>query len=693
MKIHYLYIGGKSINLSLLYIIQTESIFLFFNIQIMKYLQTIIILLFFTTIQVFAMKPTEFTMVSPDGKLSARIELKDKIYYSLAFEGQQFIDPSPISMELYNGIILGQDVMVRKHNSRNVDEELVPLYGKRKIIRDQFNELTVTFRGNYTLTARVYNEGFAYRFGYTKNEELIVKDEQISFNFSGDYTIWASHQRGGGFEHSYEDFYTRRKLSQLPDSMAMLPVLVQTDFDLNVLIMESDLEDYPGFHVVKCPEQNNGLKAAFPKVPTKWEPGGHMKFNLIVQERADYIAKTQGKRTFPWRILKIATEDAQLLDTDLVYKLSDSQEEGIDFSWVKPGKVAWDWWSAINLVGVDFRSGINTESYKYFIDFAAENGIEYINLDEGWSNQYDLMDLSDEIDLKGIIDYGHEKGVGVFLWCVHYPLDEKLEEAMDQFKELGVKGLKIDFMDRDDQVMVNYYHRIARAAAEHQLLVNYHGAYKPAGLHRKYPNVINRESVRGLEYNKFSRPYGTTPDHAVTIPFIRMAAGPMDYTPGAMTNAQKANFNVSFERPMSQGTRCQQLAMFVVYEAPLQMLADAPTAYKAEPNILNLLKEVPTVWDETVALDGKVGEFAVLARKTGNSWYVAGMTNWDARKITVNFSFLDKGKFKAEIFQDGINADRIGNDFTRLQKTVDGADNMEVNLAPGGGFVMKIDPM
>ena len=299
------------------------------------------------------------------------------------------------------------------------------------------------------------------------------------------------------------------------------------------------------------------------------------------------------------------------------------------------------------------------------------------------------MKLSDQINLKEIIDYGHEKGVGVILWCVHYPLEEKLEEAMDQFEKLGVKGLKIDFMDRDDQVMVNYYHRISKAAAEHKLLVNYHGAYKPAGLHRKYPNVINRESVRGLEYNKFSRE-GTTPEHAVTIPFIRMMAGPLDYTPGAMTNAQKANFATSFERPMSMGTRCQQLAMFVVYEAPLQMLSDAPTAYEAEPDILTFLGEVPTVWDETIALDGKVGDYVVIARKSGNTWYVGGMTDWDARTLEVDFSFLEKGKYKAQIFQDGINADRIGNDYTKLEKTIERSSKQEFKLAPGGGFVIKI---
>ncbi|MCG8306363.1 MAG: glycoside hydrolase family 97 protein [Cytophagales bacterium] len=642
--------------------------------------------------RLFGAGNADFTMVSPDGKLKATIELKDKIYYSLALDEIQIVVPSPISMELADGIVWGKDPVARKNKARNVDETLTPLYGERRAIRDHFNELTITFKGNYALIARLYNEGFAYRFGYMKKGEIIIKDEEATFNFGGNYRIWSSLTSGNSFEHNYEAFYNTRKLSEMSDSLAYLPVLVQTDKGVNIVITESGLEDYPGFHLVNNPDERTGIKAVFPTVPTSWEPGGHMRFNLNVKERADYIAKTQGMRTFPWRILKIATEDAQLLDTDIVYKLSAPREEHIDFSWVKPGKVAWDWWSAINLLGVDFRSGINTQSYKYYIDFAAENGIEYINLDEGWSNQYDLMELDDQINLKEIIDYGHEKGVGTFLWCVHWPLDEKLDEAMDQFNELGVKGLKIDFMDRDDQVMVNYYHRIAKAAAEHQLLVNFHGAYKPSGLHRKYPNVINREGVRGLEYNKFSKPFGTTPEHAVTIPFIRMVAGPMDYTPGAMTNAQKANFAVSFERPMSQGTRCQQLAMFVVYDAPLQMLADAPTSYEAEPAILEFLGEVPTTWDETIALDGKVGDYLIMARKSGETWYVAGMTDWDERALSVDFSFLKKGKYKARIFQDGINADRIGNDYAKLEKTIDSNARQEFKLAPGGGFVIKIKP-
>ena len=656
----------------------------------MKKLKLISLLLIAVNIHILA-APKKYRVSSPDGKLTASIDVTDKIYYSLFMGDKQILAPSPVSMSLADGTVLGANGIVTKKQPANVDQVLTPLYGKRKQIRDNYHELTLTFKGNYTFTIRMYDEGFAYRFGITKEGEIIVKDEEATFNFASDGTLWSSLTPG--FEHSYENLYNVRPLSAASDSLSYLPVLIQSGNGVNVLIMESGLEDYPGFHVRKNPESANGMKAAFPKVPTKWEPGGHMKFNLIVKERADYIAKTKGPRLFPWRVLKVATNDTQLLDTDLIYKLSDPQVDDIDFSWVKPGIVAWDWWSAMNLTGVDFRAGVNTETYKYYIDFAAENGFEYINLDEGWSSQYDLMKLSTNVNLKEITAYAKTKGVGVILWCVHYPLDEKLEEAMNMFEELGIAGLKIDFMDRDDQVMIDFYHRIARAAAQHKLLVNYHGASKPDGLHRKYPNVINRESVRGLEYNKFSRPYGSPPEYALTIPFIRMASGPMDYTPGALNNAQKNNFAVIDQMPMSQGTRCQQLAMYVVYEAPLQMISDLPTAYRAEPVILEYLKSVPTTWEETVALDGKVGDYAVIARKSGDTWYVGGMTDWDMRKVMVNFQFLGEGKFKARIYQDGINADRNGKDYVVVEKTIDKTSTTEMKMSPGGGFVMVIKPL
>lgn len=646
-------------------------------------------LLTFMAVGVYAAKK-EYEATSPDGKLQVHVLLKDKIYYAMSYDGVPVMSPSPISMVLEDGTELGKNPIAKKGNTTQKDQLLHPLYGKRTQIHDRYSELTITFRGNYSLTLRLYDEGFAYRFNTSLGEQILVKDEEATFNFTGDYQLWAAKSISNSFEHSYENFYNQRPLSQAPDSLMMLPVLVQTDKHLSVLITEANLEDYPGFHVVNNSASATGLKAAFPRLPVKWKPGGHMNFNLKVQQRAGYIAKTTGKRHFPWRVMKIATTDAQLLDTDLVYKLSDPADPDDDFSWVKPGKVAWDWWCAMNLTGVDFRAGINTTTYKYYIDFAAEHGIDYINLDEGWSDQYDIMKLTDQINLKEIIDYGKQKGVGVFLWCVHYALDQKLQEAMDQFEAMGVKGLKIDFMDRDDQLMVNFYHRIAKSAAAHKLLVNFHGAYKPAGLRRKYPNLINRESVRGLEYNKFSKPYGTTPEHAVTIPFIRMAAGPLDYTPGAMNNAQKANFGVFFERPMSQGTRCQQLALFVVYEAPLEMLSDAPTAYEKDPVILHYLSEVPTVWDETKALDGKVGDYAVIARRAGDTWYIAGMTDWSPRDIQVDLSFLAEGTYQMELFKDGINADRNGTDYSHEMTEIKNPADQQIHLAPGGGFVLKL---
>jgi alpha-glucosidase len=659
----------------------------------MKQLSLSFLLTFFAVLVLFSAQaaPSRHQLRSPDGRLSLEVSVADEVSYTLQIDSKTVLAPSTLQLHLADGWLPGAQPALRRVRERQVDQMLNPLYGKRSHVRDQFNELSLEFRGNYSLIFRLYDEGLAWRWVTRLKGELTVTDESAFFGFASGCTVIAAHSSSGTFEHSYEELYKTRPLAVMPDSLAYLPVLVRTPEGISAVITETGLEDYPGFHLRK-PAGRSGLEAAFPKYPTKAEPGGHMKFNLIVKERADYIARTAGTREFPWRVVRVASKDAELLDSELVYLLSNPQAEGTDFSWVKPGKVAWDWWCALNLTGVDFRTGINTDTYKYFIDFAARNGFEYINLDEGWSDQYDLMKRTDAIDLEEIVRYAKSKGVGVILWCVHYPLDQKLEEVMDMCQELGIAGLKVDFMDRDDQWMVNYYHRIADAAARHKLLVNFHGAYKPAGLHRKYPNVINREAVRGLEYNKFSRPWGTTPGYACTIPFVRMVAGPMDYTPGAMRNEQWANFGVFNERPMSQGTRCQQLAMYVLYEAPLQMITDAPTAYEAEPDILKFLSEVPTIWDETVALDGKVGEFAALARRKGDHWYVAAICDWTARDITLDLSFLGNGRFRAEILQDGVNADRVGSDYRKTTADVTRDSRPVYHLAPGGGVVLKISP-
>jgi alpha-glucosidase len=432
---------------------------------------------------------------------------------------------------------------------------------------------------------------------------------------------------------------------------------------------------------------SNAVKGLFPAYPRKVELNRDR--NERVVEREDYIAKTRGTREFPWRVLVVAERDADLLSTDIVYRLA-SETTMTDTSWIKPGKVAWDWWNDLNVYGVPFASGVNTETYKHFIDFAAENGLEYIILDEGWYKLGDLLSITPGLDMDAIAAYAKQKNVGLIMWVIWKTLDLQMAPALDQFEKWGVKGIKVDFMQREDQWMVNYYERVAREAAKRKLLVDFHGAYKPTGLYRTWPHVITSEGVLGLEQSKWGDM--ASPDNAVTFPFMRMLAGPVDYTPGAMMNAAKKDFQPIFSRPMSQGTRCQQLAMYVVFESPLQMLADSPSNYRREPESLAFLAAVPTVWDETRVLGAAVGEHILVARQRGREWYVGALTNWDARDLEVDLSFLGSGQFRAEIFRDGVNAHRAGVDYAREEKAVTAADRLPVHLAPGGGWVARIAP-
>jgi alpha-glucosidase len=407
-----------------------------------------------------------------------------------------------------------------------------------------------------------------------------------------------------------------------------------------------------------------------------------------VTDRANYIAKTQGKRSFPWRVLAIASDDRGLIDTDIVYRLA-SETTLTDTAWIKPGKVAWDWWNANNLYGVPFKAGVNTDTYKYFIDFAAAHGIEYVILDEGWYKLGDLLSVVPEMNLDELAAYAREKKVGLILWVVWKTLDEQMDAALDRFVKWGIKGIKVDFMQREDQWMVRFYERAAREAARRKLLVDFHGAYKPTGLSRTYPNVLTSEGVKGLEHNKWSA--DASPVNAVTFPFIRMLAGPVDYTPGAMINAARDNsFAQIFNRPMSQGTRCHQLAMYVVLESPLQMLADSPSNYLREPESLEFLSAVPTVWDETRVLDAELGGFILLARRHGKDWYIGAMTNWTARDLDLDLTFLGGGTYHADVYRDGPNADRVGVDYQRETHRVSSTDRLKIHLAPGGGWAARV---
>jgi alpha-glucosidase len=625
---------------------------------------------------------THHEVRSPDGELTIAIDAGDKLTYSVLFDEETLIASSPISMTLSDGRVLGGGAHVEDATTRSQDTILHPVVRvKSAAIRDRFHELTVDF-GDWDLVVRAYDGAAAYRFRTRLDGEIVVADEQVTFAFAADHHVYYPLEEG--FVSHNERAYQHRRLSNISaEDLASLPALVDVDGGPKVLIAESDLRSYPGLWL-----RGTGGPALQGDLP-RFVLEEHMSRDRdpVVDRRADFLARTQGTRSFPWRVLVVAKRDADLLEDQTVYKLGGELELD-DTSWIRPGKVAWDWYNANNLFGVDFRAGVNTRTYEHYIDFAAKYGIEYVILDEGWYVLGDLMTTTPEMDVPHLFAYAAERGVSIIPWVVWKTLDEQLDEALDQFQRWGAAGIKVDFMQRDDQWMVDYYERIARAAAKRHLLVDFHGAYKPAGLDRRYPNVITREGVKGLENNKWSEE--VTPEHDVTLPFVRMVAGPMDFTPGAMVNAQKDNFRAVFYRPMSQGTRCHQLAMYVVYDSPLQMLADSPSQYLREPEAMELLGPVPAVWDRTIGLDATVGDYVVMARRSGEDWYVGAMTDWDPRELDVDLAFLPEGSYRMEVWRDGVNADRYASDFARESRTVSRQDRLRIAMAPGGGWVARL---
>ncbi len=625
----------------------------------------------------------DYDVISPDKELRLKVTVNDKIQYSVSHNSKVLIDSSAISLRLGDGTVLGVNPQVRQVKRREVDEKIFPVVRvKSRVILDQFEEMSLELEGGFGLICRAYNDGVAYRFVTDIDKEIKVVTEEVVFNFTDDHSIYFPEEEG--FQTHSERDYKYLKLSEISDQMmCSLPALVDVKEGPKVLITEADLEDYPGLYLRGA--NNRSVFGKFPAYALADKARNDR--DVPVTKRAGFIAKTHGRRSFPWRVLIVAANDGDLIESEMVYKLAKPLQLE-DTSWIKPGKVAWDWWNYNNIYGVDFRAGVNTETYKYYIDFAAKYGLEYIILDEGWYVLGDLMNIVEGMDMEELFRYAKSKNVGIIPWVIWKTLDDQLDEAMDQFEKWGAKGLKVDFMQRDDQWMVNYYHKIAREGAKRHMLIDFHGSYKPTGLRRAYPNVITREGVRGLENCKWGT--AANPEYNVTIPFIRMVAGPMDYTPGAMVNAQKQNFRPIFNRPMSLGTRCHQLAMYVVYESPLQMLADTPTNYLREKECMKFLAKVPTVWDETKVLDAEVADYVIIARRSGVEWYVGAMTDWTARELTVDFSFLDPGRHRMEIYKDGINADRYGNDYKRERAKITASGKMKIKLAPGGGWAAII---
>jgi alpha-glucosidase len=623
------------------------------------------------------------------------LESGDRISWSVKHENTEVIAPSTISLTLGSGVVLGNNAkVISTKNSKVSTTFTTPIY-KKESVTDEYNQVIVKFKGDYGLILRAYNDGVAYRFFTSKKGQVLIESEEANFNFSQDHKAYVPYVRdlreNDMYTSAFECNYVEIPLSKfVKDSLAVSPLLIDLGNGKKAAIIEADLEDYPGMFLTCNDQTQQGLKGAFAHYPKEERLGGFNDMNYMVVKREPYIAKTSGTRNFPWRAIIISENDKDLLDNDMVQKLATPSQIA-DVSWIKPGKVAWDWWNDWNLSKVDFKAGINTETYKYYIDFAAKNNIEYVVLDEGWSEETDMLKISPSMDVEELVNYGKQKNVGIILWASWYAINQVLDDAFSKYSKMGVKGFKIDFIDRDDQKMVKSLYDIAKKAASYKLLIDYHGMYKPTGIQRTYPNLVNFEGVKGLENVKWT-PNDDMPYYATCIPFIRMLAGPMDYTPGAMRNVTKADFRPSNSMPMSQGTRCHQLGMYVVYEAPLQMLADSPTAYLKEQESTTFISQIPTIFDETVALDGKVGEYAALARRKDDKWFVGGLTNWSAREISIDLSFLGEGTYAAEIFKDGVNADKDPTDYKREIIKVVSTDKLVLNMAKGGGFAMIIRP-
>ncbi len=657
----------------------------------------IILTTFLLALTICSWAQKRYQLKSPDGKLVASISLNDKISYAITHQGDTILKPSVLNMSLDNGTVWGKNSQLKNAKTNTHHQQINALFYKRNQIDDHYNELVLSFKENFNLIFRAYNEGIAYRFVSTSDKAITIKNEEAVFNFTKDFNAYVPYVKGkfkdieSQYFNSFENEYTYTPLSKInADKLAFSPMVVSLDHGKKVCLAEADLESYPGMYLTNT-NASTSLQSNFAPYPTATKQGGHNELQQLVTARQPYLAKSKAKAQFPWRIVIVATNDKQLADNDMVYKLA-APSRLADASWVKPGKVAWEWWNHWGISNVDFEAGINTETYQAYIDFASKNKIEYVILDEGWAvnKKADLFQVVPEIDLKKLIAHAKAKNVGIILWAGYYAFERDLEKVCKHYSELGVKGFKIDFMDRDDQQMVDLHYRAAAIAAKYKLMLDFHGTYKPTGINRTYPNVINFEAVHGLEQMKWTGPELDQVTYEVTFPFIRMVAGPIDYTQGAMRNATKRTHRGINDEPMSQGTRCRQLAQYVIFESPLNMLCDSPTNYEKEQECTDFISAIPTVWDQTVALEGEIGKYIAIARKKADTWYVGAMTNWDGRQLEIDFSFLGEGNYVAELYRDGANANRIASDYKKEIITIPANRKMSLAMAKGGGVAMKI---
>lgn len=627
----------------------------------------------------------KFELVSPNGEIKVSFNLSDKIYYNIDYNGEVLLKDNFLQLILKNQV-LGQNPKLRRQKRTSIDEQLTPVVPlKYSKVNNRYNQLLLTFK-DYSVEFRAFDDGIAYRFITSQKGDVEVMGEEFAINFPSDYLLHL--QQPGGFKTSCEEPYTHIQSNtwKPEDKMAILPALIDTKKDYKILISESDLTDYPCMFLKGTGA--NGIVSTFPKTPLAFAEDGDR--SLKITEEADYIAKTKGTRNYPWRYFVISKNDKQLIENTMTYRLAEKNQLQ-DVSWIKPGQVSWEWWNDASPYGpdVNFVSGYNLETYKYYIDFASKFGIPYIIMDEGWAKSTrDPYTPNPKVNLHELIRYGKEKNVGIVLWLTWLTVENNFD-LFKTFNEWGVKGLKIDFMDRSDQWMVNYYERVAREAAKHNLFVDFHGSFKPAGLEYKYPNVLSYEGVRGMENMG-----GCYPDNSLYLPFMRNAVGPMDYTPGAMISMQPNVYRSERPNSASIGTRAYQLALFVVFESGLQMLADNPTLYYRNEDCTRFITQVPVTWDETVALEAKAGEYVIVAKRKGDKWFIGGITNngEKEREFTINLDFLNKDRsYQMTSFEDGINAGRQAMDYRCKSSQVKAGEQLTVKMVRNGGFAAIIE--
>jgi alpha-glucosidase len=654
-------------------------------------MKPILACLFLLLSSLYAVSGEKKELHSPDGRIRILIETGKTLTWSVYTDGKLVLAPSEIDMQLADGKRLSENLKVKlakPWNERSVI--LPPVAEKRSRIPNAYNELDIQFAQPFGVVFRAYDDGVAYRIRTLFPDSITIRRETATFRFDTAHVMWypqvARRLDADIWHTSFEELYQVKPMDSLASGdMAFTPVLIAPSSGPKVSLTESDLEDYPGMFIQGSGSRS--LSGAFAPFPLETAVvGGEFK-QAVVTKRADFIARTKGTRSFPWRVLMIAREDRELPANDLVYRLG-SPSRVADPSWIHPGKGTDEWIIGVNLFNVPFKAGVNTATYKYYIDFAKRFGFQRIMMDAGWSDPNDLFKINPDINMDSISAYAKEKGIHLSMWTLALTLSQQLEPALDQFNKWGVDFIMTDFMDRDDQEMVRFYTRVAEACARHKLMIMYHGAYKPAGFSRTWPNAITRESVLGSEYNAWSEK--PSPEHNLVLPFIRMTAGPMDYEPGILDNATQKTFRPIWEKVMSSGTRCHQAAMFVVYESPVQLFSGNPSQGLLEPEFMELIGSVPTTWDTTIVLDGKVGDYIVTARKKGDEWYIGAMTDWTARDLKLDLGFLGSGDYEATICQDGVNADRYASDYTISKRKVTAKAIMDMHLAPGGGCLMRI---